>query len=335
MRLVFAGTPEFAATVLDALLDCDHTIAAVLTRPDARSGRGRKARPSAVKERAAKAGIETIEARTLRDPDIVGALAALAPDALAVAAYGLLLPPEILALPRFGCINVHASLLPRWRGAAPVHHAILAGDRETGVSIMLMDSGLDSGPILHERRCAIEAGDTTGSLSKRLARLGAKALIETLDRFDADPTPPSAVAQDETKIELAPSLSKAQGRIDWRLPARQIERTIRALDPWPVAHSPLEGDAKNAPYRLWRARIPAKAPEDDDRKTPPPGTILADAGKGEDRQASEDGEGKGGIAVQTGAGILIVTEIQPPGGRRMSAAEFLRSPRLRPGMAFA
>lgn len=336
MRLVFAGTPEFAAIVFEALLRSSHSIAAALVRPDSRSGRGRKLQPCAVKERALDAGIETIEARSLRDPDTVRTLTAIAPDALAVASYGLLLPPGILALPRFGCINVHPSLLPRWRGAAPIHHAILAGDRETGVSIMQMDAGLDSGPILHRQHCPIEADDTAGSLSMRLARLGAKDLIETLDRLDADPTPPSAIAQDETKIEIAPALSKAQGRIDWKLPALRIERTIRALDPWPVAHSRLlDGDPENAPFRIWRARILMKTLGDPDRTTPP-GTVL-DIDDREERGRSPSGDGgeKNGIAVETGDGVLTITEIQPPGGRRMSAAAFLRSGRIRPGMVFA
>ncbi|WP_038098325.1 methionyl-tRNA formyltransferase [Thioalkalivibrio sp. HK1] len=339
MKLVFAGTPEFAAIVFDALLRSEHSIAAALTRPDARSGRGRKRKPCAVKERALDAGIETIEARSLRDPDTVRTLSAIAPDALAVASYGLLLPPRVLTLPRFGCINVHPSLLPRWRGAAPINHAILAGDRETGVSIMQMDAGLDSGPILHRQHCPIEADDTAGSLSMRLARLGARALIEVLDRLDADPTPPSAIVQDETKIELAPALSKAQGRIDWNLPATRIERMIRAFDPWPVAHSAFAGDPENAPFRIWRARILEKT-LDNGEDEPPPGTVLdIDDRKDRSRSPSEVGGENGGekdrIAVATGDGILAITEIQPPGGKRMSAAAFLRSGRIRPGMVFA
>ncbi|MBF2760873.1 MAG: methionyl-tRNA formyltransferase [Ectothiorhodospiraceae bacterium AqS1] len=335
MKLVFAGTPEFAAVVFDALLRSKHSIAAALVRPDARRGRGRKLQPCAVKERAAEAGIETIEAKSLRDPDILRTLSNIAPDALAVASYGLLLPPAILARPRFGCINVHPSLLPRWRGATPVQHAILAGDRMTGVSIMQMDAGLDSGPILHQRRCPVEADDSAGSLSIRLARLGAKSLIETLDRLDAESTPPKAIAQDKTKVELAPALSKARARIDWTLSACRIERMIRAFDPWPVAHSGLQGDPDSPPFRIWRASICAETPGDAARK-PPPGTVL-DIDDREEKKLRSSGAGgeESGIAVQTGEGVLTITEIQPPGGKRMSAAAFLRSKRIRTGMVFA
>ena len=308
MKLAFAGTPEFAAVVLDALAGSGHSIETVFTRPDARAGRGRRVVESAVKQRAAAAGIEVFQPRTMRAPETAGALAALDLDALIVAAYGLLLPPPVLAAPRLGCINVHASLLPRWRGAAPVHHAILAGDRETGVSIMRMDAGLDTGPVLATRACAISPEDTTGSLTRRLAELGAATLVDTLHALEAGAV--EARPQDEARATLAPRLSKPQAAIDWARPAAEIERMVRAFDPWPVAHTYLAGEDAPA-FRVWRAK-PAGG-----ESTGAPGVVL---------RCDE-----AGLLVATGCGALDVTELQPPGARRMPAAEFARGRRIAPG----
>ena len=312
MKLAFAGTPEFAALILDALiLRSEHSIEAAFTRPDARAGRGRRVVESAVKQRATAAGIEVFQPRTMRTPEAAGTLATLDLDALIVAAYGLLLPPPVLAAPRLGCINVHASLLPRWRGAAPVHHAILAGDRETGVSIMQMDAGLDTGPVLAARACPIGAADTTGSLILRLAELGAAALLDTLPALAAGAAEPRP--QDEARAVAAPRIMKSRAAIDWTRPAAEIERAVRAFDPWPVAHTFLAGEDRPA-FRIWRAGLaggdPAQAP----------GTVLrCDAT---------------GLVVAASPGAVAITEIQPPGGRRMTAAEFARGRRLAPGTRF-
>ena len=308
MKLAFAGTPEFAAVILDALASSAHSIEAVFTRPDARAGRGNRVAESAVKRRAAATGIDVHQPPTMRTPAAVEALAALEPDALVVAAYGFLLPAPVLAIPRLGCINVHASVLPRWRGAAPVHHAILAGDTETGVSIMQMDTGLDTGPILATRTGAIAPEDTTGSLTIRLAELGATALVDTLRALETGAV--EAQPQDEARATNAPKLSKSQAAIDWARPAAEIERMIRAFDPWPVAHTYLAG--KDTPaFRVWRAELAGGDP------TQAPGAVL---------RCDETG-----LVVATACGAVNITELQPPGARRMSTAEFVRGRRLAPG----
>ena len=308
MKLAFAGTPEFAAVILDALAYSGHRVEAVFTRRDARAGRGNRVTQSPVKQRAAAAGIQVHQPGSMRNVEAAQQLAALEPDAMVVAAYGFLLPPPILAIPRLGCINVHASLLPRWRGAAPVHHAILAGDRHTGVSIMEMDAGLDTGPILATRTCAISPHDTTGSLTGRLAQLGAAALVDTLDALETDTV--EVRPQDDAFATIAPRLSKSRAAIDWARPAAEIERMIRAFDPWPVAHTYVAGDSIPA-FRVWRAEL------GDGDSTKAPGTVL---------RCDESG-----VAVATACGGVRITELQPPGARRMSAAEFLRGRRLVPG----
>lgn len=311
MKLAFAGTPEFAAVILDALAGSRHTVEAVFTRPDASAGRGRRIVESAVKRRAAAAGFDVRQPRTMQAPETAEALAAIKPDALVVAAYGCLLPASILAIPRLGCINVHASLLPRWRGAAPVHHAILAGDRHTGVSIMRMDTGLDTGPVLATRACAISPEDTTGSLTRRLAELGAAALVDTLYALEAGAV--EARAQDEARATVAPRIVKSRAAIDWTRPATEIERAIRAFDPWPVAHTFLAGEDGPA-FRIWRARLVGGS------LAQAPGTVI---------RCDETG-----LVVTASPGAIGITEIQPLGGRRMTAAEFLRGRRLAPGTRF-
>ena len=308
MKLAFAGTPEFAAVVLDALVGSRHSIAAVFTRPDARAGRGRRVTESPVKRRAAAAGIVVRQPHSLRTPEAMESLAALEADVLVVAAYGFLLPAPVLSTPRLGCLNVHASILPRWRGAAPVHHALLAGDTRTGVSIMQMDAGLDTGPVLSTRTCDIAPDDTGGSLTGRLAALGAAALVDTLDALETGAV--EARPQCEALATVAPKLSKAQAAIDWERPATEIERMVRAFDPWPVAYTFLPG-ADAPAFRVWRAEIAA---HDSDRA---PGTVLAC-----DRN---------GLVVSAAQGAVRITEVQPAGARRMSAAEFVRGRRLARG----
>ena len=311
MKLAFAGTPEFAAVMLDALARSHHRVEAVLTRRDARAGRGKRVAESAVKQRAMAAGIPILQPRGMRCAEVAERLAALAPDAMVVAAYGFLLPAPLLALPRLGCVNVHASILPRWRGAAPVQHAILAGDRHTGVTIMRMDAGLDTGPILATRTCPIAPGETAGTLTGRLAKLGATTLVDTLNAIEAGTA--EARAQDDARATFAPRLSKAQAAIDWTRPAAEIARMVRAFDPWPVAHTRVAGTDTPA-LRIWRA-------EPDDRDSVgPPGTVL-DCGDS-------------GLVVAAASGAVRITEVQPPGARRMSAAAFARGRRIAPGTRF-
>ena len=308
MKLAFAGTPGFAAVILDALAHSNHSVEGVFTRRDARAGRGNRVAESPVKQRAAAAGIRVHQPRSMRTADAVEKLVALEPDALVVAAYGFLLPAPILAMPRLGCINVHASVLPRWRGAAPVHHAILAGDRQTGVSIMQMDAGLDTGPILTTRTCTIAPKDTTGTLTIRLAELGAATLIDTLRTLEAGAI--KGRAQDETYATLAPKLSKSQAAIDWARPATEIERMVRAFDPWPVAHTYLAEEDAPA-FRVWSAELAGS------ESAALPGAVL---------RCDE-----AGLVVATASGAVNITELQPPGARRMSVAEFVRGRRLPPG----
>ena len=308
MKLAFAGTPEFAAVMLDALVHSRHRVEAVFTRRDARAGRGNRVTESAVKQRAAAAGIRIHQPRSMRAEEAQELLAALAPCAMVVAAYGFLLPAPVLAIPRLGCINVHASVLPRWRGAAPVHHAILAGDRHTGVSIMQMDAGLDTGPILATRTCAIAPDDTAGSLTGRLAELGAAALVDTLDALETGAV--EARPQVDAAATLAPKLSKSEAAIDWARPAAEIVRMVRAFDPWPGAHTRVAGERAPA-FRIWHAELGA------DDSTLAPGTVL--------------GCDESGLSVTTTCGVVRITELQPPGARRMTAAAYIRGHRLAPG----
>ncbi len=305
MRLVFAGTPDFARTHLETLLGSRHEVAAVLTQPDRPAGRGRRLRPSPVKALAEEAGLEVLQPASLREPGILERLRTLAPEALVVVAYGLILPPEVLALPRYGCLNVHASLLPRWRGAAPIQRALLAGDPETGVSVMRMDEGLDTGPVLLQRRCPIGPEDTAGSLHDRLAALGREALLEALEGVEAGAL--RAQPQDERLATYAPKLARHEARLHWREGARELERRVRAFDPWPGAFTLWEGEA----LKVWRARA---LPE---HEAMPPGTVVA--------------SGPEGVDVATGEGLLRILELQRPGGRRMPVGQFLNARPLRPG----
>ncbi len=299
MNLVFAGTPEFAAVHLSALAQNARVPAAVYCQPDRPAGRGRRLQPGPVKRLAGELGIPVHQPRSLRDPEVRQGLADLEPELMVVVAYGLLLPPEVLSLPRRGCINVHASLLPRWRGAAPIQRAILAGDRETGVSVMEMEAGLDTGPVLHTRRCAITPTDTGGSLHDRLAHLGAEALVETLARIEQGPV--AATPQDHGAATYADKLDKAEAEVSWDAPAVDIARRVRAFNPWPVATTRL-GESV---WRLWEA-----TPEAADSGAPA-GTVV-DAG----------GDG---IRVATGAGTLRIERLQLPGARPVAARDYLNA----------
>ena len=306
MRLVFAGTPEFAAVALSALLDRGHDVVSILTQPDRRSGRGLRESYSPVKQLALKRGIAVQQPVSLRDPAVHPELAGLGADAWVVAAYGLLLGRAVLELPRLGCINIHASLLPRWRGAAPIQRAILAGDTETGISIMRMDAGLDTGPVYLRRAVPIGARDNAGSLHDRLAELGAVAICEVLDALAAGTI--RAEAQAAEGACYAPKLTREEAHIDWSQPALRLERLLRALDPAPGAHTTHAG----AVLKIWSGR-PATG-----RAVAPPGTVLA--------------AGPAGIEVQCGDGSLVVTVLQRAGGRRLEAGAFLSGHRIEPGI---
>jgi methionyl-tRNA formyltransferase len=301
-RLIFAGTPEFAVPSLRILLAAGYSLVAVYTQPDRPAGRGRQPRASPVKIHALAAGIPLYQPASLRDLAVQAEFAALAPDLLVVAAYGLILPLAVLAIPRLDCVNVHASLLPRWRGAAPIQRAILAGDVETGVCIMRMEAGLDTGPVYARASCPIPRGTTGGELHDRLATLGAETLRETLPALLAGALAPAP--QDDARATYAPKLEKAEAELDWNRPAPELERQVLAFNPYPVAQTQLDGQ----PLRIWRAWA------ENESITEPPGTVLR--------------EGPAGIVVATGAGVLRLTEVQQPGGRPLSVAAFLNAHRL-------
>ncbi len=297
LKIVYAGTPEFAVPALKALSEAGHSIGAVYTQPDRPAGRGRKLQASPVKKAALSLGIEVRQPAMLSGAKAVATLRDLAPDLIVVAAYGLLLPPEVLTIPPLGCVNIHASLLPRWRGAAPIQRAILAGDRETGVTLMQMDAGLDTGPMLARRATTITECDTAGSVHDRLAVLGANLLIETLPALAAGML--AAELQDEAQATYARKLKKTEAFIDWTRPAVEIARKIQAFNPWPVAETRWRG----APLRLLEARaLPQLA-------AAPPGTPIH--------------VGREGIDVSTGNGVLRIVRLQLPGRRAQSASEFI------------
>ena len=302
LNILFAGTPEFAASTLQALLDSEHRICAVYTQPDRPAGRGRKLKTSPVKALAEGRGIPVRQPPSLRDAAAQAELAAFAADIMVVVAYGLILPKAVLETPPLGCLNVHASLLPRWRGAAPIQRAILAGDRETGVTIMQMDEGLDTGDMLLKTHTPIADDDTAQSLHDRLAVLGAEALLETLRGLQAGTL--QAQPQDDSQATYAAKLDKAEARIDWQQPASVIDRQVRAFNPWPVAFTRYHGEN----LRIWQAR-PL-----DETSDATPGSIVA--------------ESRAGIDVACGEGQLRITRLQLPGGRPLDADAFLNAHRL-------
>lgn len=305
LRLVFAGTPEFAVPCVEACRASDAEVVAVYTQPDRPAGRGRKLTPSPVKQAALAAGIAVEQPESLKSVDAQQTLAAYRPDLLVVVAYGLILPRKVLAIPRLGCWNVHASMLPRWRGAAPIQRAILAGDNESGVDLMQMQAGLDTGPVLLQRRTPIARGDTGGSLHDRLSALGAEVLIEGLRRTLAGEVLVATPQPDEGVI-YAHKLNKAEAKLDFNRPALELERQVRAFDPWPVA----EGEIAGEPLRIWAAQ----AIELDHHATP--GSVLA---------ARHEG-----IDLACGRGALRVTALQRAGGKRIGAIDYLNArPELR------
>jgi len=306
LRIAFAGTPEFAACALEAILAAGYTVPIVLTQPDRPAGRGMKLTASAVKQLALVHGLAIDQPERLRTDEQRVRLKESRPDVLVVAAYGLILPPEALALPRFGCLNIHASLLPRWRGAAPIQRAIEAGDPQTGITIMQMDAGLDTGPMLLRREVDITPEDTAASLHDKLARLGAQAIIEALARLAAGDL--TAEAQPAAGVTIARKISRAEAGIDWRRPATELVRQIRAFNPFPVAFSQI----RETTVKLWTAHTVSESGE-------PGGILRADAS---------------GIVVACGEDALCVTALQRPNSRRMAAAEFLHGFTLTAGERF-
>jgi methionyl-tRNA formyltransferase len=304
MKLIFAGTPEFAAQALQAILTAGHQVALVLTQPDRPAGRGMALHASPVKQLALAAGIEVFQPPTLKDAAVQERLNALGADVMVVAAYGLILPPAVLALPHLGCLNIHASLLPRWRGAAPIQRAILAGDPETGVCIMQMEAGLDTGPVLHSAALPIGVDDSAASLHDKLAMLGGRLIVEALARL-----PLPATAQAAAGVTYAAKIDKAEAALDWRLPAVQLSRQVRAFNPFPGAASSLDG----IQIKVWRGEVVAASGE--------PGVVLA-----VDKQ---------GIVVACGAGALRLTELQKAGGKRLPVAQFLAGTPVRVGSRLA
>ena len=303
MKLIFAGTPEFAATALQALIDAGHTIELVLTQPDRRAGRGMTLQASPVKRLAEAHSIEVFQPTSLRDTAAQARLQQVGAEAMVVAAYGLILPQAVLDMPKYGCINIHASLLPRWRGAAPIQRAILAGDRETGVSIMQMEAGLDTGPVMKTGAVCIESSDNAASLHDKLANLGATLIVETMGEL-----PLVATAQPEAGVTYAAKIEKAEAPLDWRQPAAQLGRQVRAFNPFPGALAVCAGQS----IKIWMAEPVEGAGS--------PGEVIA-----VDRH---------GIVVACATGALRLTELQKAGGKRLPAAQFLAGTPVEKGAAF-
>ena len=303
LRIVFAGTPEFAAEHLKALLHSPYQVVAVYTQPDRPAGRGQKLMPSPVKQLALQHEITVYQPQTLRDPAAQAELAALKPDLLVVVAYGLILPQVVLDIPRLGCINSHASLLPRWRGAAPIQRAIQAGDAESGVTVMQMEAGLDTGPMLLKVSTPISADDTGGSLHDRLAELGPPAVLQAIDGLAAGSL--RGEVQDDSLATYAHKLNKDEALLDWSRPAVELERLIRAFNPWPICHSSLNG----APLKVLAAQLVTEQGEGRGA----PGEILA---------ASKDG-----LTVACADGALRLTRLQLPGGKALNFADLFNSRR--------
>lgn len=306
MKVLFAGTPEFAARCLESILRSRHTVCSVLTQPDRPAGRGLAPATSATKKLAQARGLAVDQPVSLRDERLRAELGRRGAEVLVVAAYGLILPKEMLEITRHGAVNIHASLLPRWRGAAPIQRAILAGDRETGVSIMQMDEHLDSGPVMLQKRIAISDEDTAGTLHDRLATLGGELIVEALGALEAGKISPSP--QPVTGVTYARKLDKSEFRVRWNDDALKVHRLIRALSPAPRAHALIRGTQ----VKLRRCAV---VPEQGD-----PGKILR--------------IGRDGIVVACGENAVLLTELQRPGGKPLPAAEFLRGFPLSAGERF-
>ena len=299
MKVIFAGTPDFALTPLQGLIDSRHEIVAVFTQPDRRSGRGKKLTPPPVKVTAEQNQIPVFQPHSLKDQDNI--IKNLNADAMIVVAYGMLIPQSILSIPRLGCINIHASILPRWRGAAPIQRAIEAGDSKTGVSIMQMDVGLDTGPVYQTLSIDIDEDDTSITLHNKLSVLGTQGLIETLANLEENPDL-AAIAQDDAAANYAKKIQKAEAQIDWTESANQIQQRIRAFNPWPICQSSHQGNR----IRIWQSSVVKMNRQDDDTK---PGQIIDI-----DQQ---------GVLAKCGQDYLLIQKLQRDGSRPLLSPEFL------------
>ena len=298
MRLVFMGTPDFAVASLEALLKSDDSVVGVVTQPDRPKGRGQILTPSPVKLLAERQQIPLLQPLKMKDPEFLQALGGWKPDLIAVAAFGRILTPTILSLPPRGCINVHGSLLPKYRGAGPIQWAIINGETETGITTMLMDEGMDTGAMLLQEAIHITPDDTADTLSPRLAALGGRLLVETIARLKAGTLTPRP--QDTSQVTFAPLLKKEDGVIDWTLPATALANRVRGLSPWPGAYTTVSGGDR---WTIWRARaLPGPV-------TKPPGMIVAVTHEA--------------IHVATGEGVLAVMELQPTNSRRMAVSQYV------------
>jgi methionyl-tRNA formyltransferase len=306
MRIVFMGTPEFAVPSLTALLHSDHRVVGVVTQPDRPKGRGQELAVSPIKQLAVQRKIPILQPLKMKDPAFLEALSAWKPDLIVVAAFGRILPKVILDLPPRGCINVHASLLPKYRGAGPIQWAIINGEHETGITTMLMDEGMDTGAMLLQEKMPIAPDDTAGTLSAKLAEAGGKLLIETLAQWEKGALVPQP--QDHAQATMAPLLKKEDGLLDWTLTAEQLANRVRGLSPWPGAYTFAKGER----WTIWRALATGQS------GSAAPGTVLSPT--------------KDAILVTTGKGLLAVTELQPANSRRMTAAQYLAGHPLPPGL---
>ena len=307
MKIIFAGTPHFAASALAALLN-EHQIVAVLTQPDRPAGRGMQLSASPVKQLALQHGLPVLQPTTLKTDDAQRSIAAFGAELMVVAAYGLILPKAVLELPRYGCLNIHASLLPRWRGAAPVQRAILAGDTETGITIMQMDEGLDTGDMLLRRTCMIAPDETAQTLHDKLAELGATSILEALRLLQEQRLAPAR--QDNAAASYAAKLLKNEAKINWHHDAQQIERAVRAFNPFPVCHADFNG----AVIKIWKASVQEEVQGK-------PGTVIA--------------VDKHGLVVACGKNALRLEVLQRPGGKAQPAAQFLQAVPVRTGDCFS
>lgn len=306
MKIIYAGTPEFAVPALAALIQSSHEVSLVLTQPDRPAGRGMKLKPSPVKSLALEHGILVFQPETLKDAAVQARIAQENADALVVAAYGLIIPTAVLNMPRHGCYNIHASLLPRWRGAAPIQRSLLAGDKETGVTIMEVVPALDAGAMILRGSLPITEQDTAQTLHDGLARIGAELMLQAMDRLEQEGKL-EAEPQDEALVTYAEKLQKTEAAIDWRKSAEELSRQVRAFNPFPVAQSTLKGET----CRIWMAQAVAGAAK--------PGAIVS----------LDDG-----ILVGCGQGLLRIEELQLPGGKRLKARDFLAGNPLNPGDEF-
>lgn len=306
MRIAFAGTPEFAADALRALIAAGHDVALVLTQPDRPAGRGMKLVESPVKQLAVAHGVPIHQPTSLKTPDSQIPLIEANVEVMVVAAYGLILPPAVLAMPKLGCLNIHASLLPRWRGAAPIHRAILSGDQQTGVCIMQMEAGLDTGPVLLSQAISITSQDTSVTLHDKLKELGAMLIVDSLPKLAAGEL--VAIPQPTEGATYAEKLKKEEAEIDWSKAATEIERKVRAFNPFPVAQTHFDG----APLRIWQACV----------------VDSASTGQRSGQIVRADASG---IAVACGEGVLLITELQKAGGKRLGAAAFLAGAKVQAG----